>query len=190
MPRLVLASTSSARRALFERVGLEFEAISPGIDEPMPSGVAPSSLASGLALAKARAVSVRRPEAVVVGADQVLAFEGRCWSKAPDVETARRELRELSGRTHELVSAVAIVAPGRPDDVFVEVARMTMRALSPEQQERYLATDEWIGCAGGYRVEGRGLALFERIDGEHSTILGLPMPSLLVRLAALGIEPW
>lgn len=188
MPRLILASTSPARRALFTCAGLEFEAISPGIDEPMPDGAEPRALVQSLALAKAKAVAAKHPDAVVVGADQVLAFEGRCWSKAPDLETARRELRTLSGRTHELLSGVAVVAPGRSDDTFVDVATLTMRALSEAQQERYLATGEWEGCAGGYRIEGRGIALFERIHGEHSTILGLPMPPLLTRLLALGFE--
>ena len=187
MARLILASTSAARRTLLARVGLEFEAVSPGIDEPHGPSLAPADVARALALAKARAVFGRHPDAIVIGADQVVAFEGRCFSKAADLSEARENLRRMSGKEHVLLSAVAVVdASG--ETAFVEEARLTLRTLSLDERERYLATGEWEGCAGGYRIEGRGLALLERIDGEHTTILGLPMPRLLTVLASRGVR--
>jgi septum formation protein len=186
MRRLVLASTSPARRALLDQVGLACEVVAPGIAEPLERFADPVAQARAFAEAKARAVFERRPDAIVVGADQVLAFEGEAWGKPADEAQALEQLARLCGRTHALVTAVSVLSPG---DSWCGVAesRLTVRALSADERRAYVATGEWEGCAGGYRLEGRGLALFERIEGDHTNVLGLPMPLLLTRLRALGV---
>jgi septum formation protein len=187
MRPLVLASTSSARRALFDQVGLVYEAVSPEVPEPLEKQGDPALQAAAFALAKARAVAASRTDAIVVGADQVLAFSGESWGKPESADAAFEQLSRLAGQTHELVTAVAIVSPGEPDFTACERSRLTVRGLSEDEVRAYVATGEWQGCAGGYRLEGRGLALFERIEGDHTNILGLPMPLVLTRLRSLGV---
>ena len=187
MPTLVLASTSPWRRGLLTQVGLEFEAVAPETPEPLEEGGDPIEQAERFASEKARAVAAIRPDSIVVGADQVLEFEGRSYGKVETAAEALEALRRLAGRTHALVTAVSILAPGRPEWRGREVSRLTMRALSEAELTAYLATGEWEGCAGCYRLEGRGLALFERIEGDHTNVLGLPVPMLLTQLRTLGV---
>ncbi len=170
--RLVLASTSPFRRALLTASGIPFEAVAPGVEESLEG--APVSAAEGLALAKAQAVARQRPEAWVVGSDQVLALEGRAFGKPRDRAEARDQLARLAGKTHELVTGVALVGPGRTD-VRHDVARLTMRSLTSAQIDRYVDSAEWRGCAGGYRIEGRGILLFDAVEGDWTGIQGLPM---------------
>jgi septum formation protein len=187
MPTLVLASTSPARRALLDQVGLSFEAVAPGTAEPLERFSDPLRQAEAFALAKAQAVAALRLGAIVVGADQVLAFEGEAWGKPRDAGEAYDQLTRLCGRTHALVTAVAVLAPGEPPWLSHARSLLTVRALDADERRAYVATGEWEGCAGGYRLEGRGLALFESIDGDHTNVLGLPMPLLLGRLRSLGV---
>jgi septum formation protein len=187
MRRLVLASTSPARRALLDQVGLSYVAVAPGTAEPLERFADPVAQARAFAQAKAQAVFERFPDAIVVGADQVLAFEGEAWGKAADASQAYDQLTRLSGRTHALVTAVSVLASGEASWCEVAESRLTVRGLSEAERRAYVATGEWEGCAGGYRLEGRGLALFERIEGDHTNVLGLPMPLLLTRLRALGV---
>lgn len=184
---LVLASTSPARRALLDQVGLSYEAVSPEVVEVLDREAPALDQARSLALQKAQAVATRRPEAIVIGADQVLEVDGRSFGKPESAEQALAQLRLLNGRTHALVTAFAILAPGRAPVVDEEVSRMTVRALSEAELQAYVATGEWHGCAGSYRLEGRGLALFERLEGDHTNVLGLPVPRLLTHLRALGV---
>ncbi len=186
MPTLVLASTSPARRALLEQVGLDFRCEAPGVEEQLDPAADPVAQAESLAMQKARAVAERNPGAIVIGADQVLALGGRALGKPADEAEARAQLGEMAGRSHALVSGVAVLGPGGTV-VGNEETRLTVRALRPEEIEAYLATGEWQGCAGGYRVEARGLALFERIDGDWTNVLGLPMPLLLGELRRRGV---
>jgi septum formation protein len=189
---LLLASTSATRRALLESAGLPVETEAPGVDErgveDEAAGLDPPALAARLAEAKALAVSRRRPGRLVLGADQVLDAEGRVLHKAPDRSAAREKLLHLSGRTHALHSAVALARDGALVAAFVDSARLTMRALSPDAIERYLdAVGEAVfRSVGAYEIEGLGVHLFERVEGDHSTILGLPLRPLLERLRALG----
>lgn len=185
--RVILASTSPARRALLSSVGLAHEALSPGVDEDVPPGTGPAETARVLAFRKAAAVAARHPDAIVIGADQVLDFEGRPFGKPADEADALAGLRRLSGRAHSLVTGLAVLAPGAPPLVEEERTILHVRALSDDEARRYVATGEWRGCAGGYRVEGRGLALFERIEGDWTNVLGLPMPRLLGHLRRLGV---
>lgn len=186
MRPLVLASTSPARRALLERVGLRFEVAPPGVEERLAPTGDPVDQARRLAFEKARAVAGRRPEATVIGADQVLVLDGRALGKPADEAEARALLRAMAGRTHALVTGVAVVDA---DAIWQghEETRLAVRALTAAEIDAYVATGEWRGCAGGYRVEGRGLALFERIDGDWTNVLGLPMPLLLGELRRRGV---
>lgn len=185
---VVLASTSPARKALLAQVGLTFEAVSPGVEERLDRNASPEGQARSLALQKAEAVAARRPDAIVIGADQVLATAEGAFGKPADAADARGQLARMAGRTHRLISAVAVLAPGLDPWVAHEETRLTVRALLPAEIDAYVATGEWEGCAGGYRVEGRGLALFERIEGDWTNVLGLPMPLLLGRLRELGVD--
>jgi len=186
MADLVLASTSPARRALLEQVGLAFRAEAPGVEERLDPAADPIAQARDLALRKAQAVAQRHPGALVVGADQVLVLGGRALGKPADEAEARAQLRSMGGATHALVTGVAVVGPGGTFQGHEET-RLTVRALAAAEIDAYLATGEWRGCAGGYRVEGRGLALFERIDGDWTNVLGLPMPLLLGELRRRGV---
>ena len=183
---LVLASTSPARRALLQQLGLRFECVAPAVEERLDPTGDPVAQAIRLALEKARAVFARRPDALVVGADQVLVLDGRALGKPADEEEARAQLRSMAGRRHELVTGVAVIGAEGAWQAHERTA-LQVRALDPAEIDAYVATGEWRGCAGGYRVEGRGLALFERIDGDFTNVLGLPVPLLLGELRRRGV---
>jgi septum formation protein len=190
---LILASQSRARQALLANAGIAFEAIPAEIDEreiQRASGVAaPSEIALLLARQKALWVSSRQPDRIVVGADQTLALAKQLFSKPADRAQAAAQLRTLAGNSHELHSAVAVARDGNILFETVSVARMTMRQLNEAQINAYL--DE-AGVAvttsvGAYQLEGLGIHLFERIEGDHFTILGLPLLPLLAFLRGEGL---
>lgn len=190
---LLLASTSATRRLLLESAALPVETTSPGVDEraveAASENLSPQDLALALARAKAEAVVARHPGRVVVGADQVLALDGTVFHKPADGLAAREHLARLAGRTHALHSAVALVHDG-VSDLFTDTARMTMRPLSADAIEAYVAcAGEARICSsvGGYQLEGPGIHLFEAVEGDHSTVLGLPLLPLLARLRAAGL---
>ena len=185
---LILASQSSARKMLLANAGLEFEAVTADIDE---RGIqAASNLSSpreiGLLLAreKAKAVSVNRPGSYVIGADQTLALGHRLFNKPAGRAQALAHLRDLAGGTHELNSAVAVAHDGKIVFEDVSVARMTMRPMSEAELSAYLdaAGDAVTTSVGAYQLEGLGIHLFERIEGDHFTVLGLPLLPLLAFL--------
>lgn len=189
---LILASASPTRRALLERAGLPVETQDPGVDERALEGQGaaadPSALAGRLAAAKALAVSRRHPDRIVLGADQVLACEGAILHKPADREAARAQLRALSGRSHTLHAAGALALGGEVASAFADRAVLRLRPLPEDAIALYLdlAGPDVLGSVGVYRVEGLGIHLFERIEGEHSTILGLPLLPLLAALRGLG----
>jgi septum formation protein len=190
---LLLASTSATRRLLLESAALPVETEAPGVDEraveAASAGLSPVDLAKALARAKAEAVANRHPGRVVIGADQVLALDDAVFHKPATLAAAREHLARLAGRTHALHSAVALVRDGRTD-VFVETARMTMRPLAAEAIEAYLACAGEArvrASVGGYQLEGPGIHLFARVEGDHSTVLGLPLMPLLARLRDAGL---
>jgi septum formation protein len=192
---LVLASTSPTRRHLLDAVGLDFEVAAPAVDEAVErdrffaGGGLMSELAAHLAGLKALDVSRQSPAALVIGADQTLLCDGRLFSKPGDRGGVTQTLHQLNGRTHILSSAVALARDGRLAWSGSSEAQLTMRFLSAEAIERYaeIAGSGVYGCVGGYQIESMGLTLFERIEGDHTTILGLPMLPLLAALRRLGV---
>jgi len=185
---LVLASQSKARQTLLANAGIEFESDPADIDEraiQASSGLsAPGEIANLLAREKARNVSVRRPSRYVVGADQTLALGSRIFNKPAGRAQAADQLRALAGHAHELYAAVAVARDGKILFEHVAIARMTMRRLGDAEIETYLnaAGAAVTSSVGAYQLEGLGIHLFERIDGDHFTILGLPLLELLAFL--------
>jgi septum formation protein len=185
---LILASKSPARQALLESAGIAFEAIPAEVDEraiQQASGLtSPGEIAALLAREKAVSVSLRHPDQFVVGADQTLALDERLFSKPAGRAPAAEQLQALSGRTHELHSAVAVARDGEILFEDISIARMTMRPLDDNAVSVYLdaAGEAVITSVGAYQLEGLGIHLFERIEGDHFTILGLPLLPLLTFL--------
>lgn len=185
---LILASQSGARKMLLSNAGLAFEAITADIDErsiQAASGVSsPREIALLLAREKAKAVSVHRPGSHVIGADQTLALGMRLFNKPAGRQQALAQLRDLAGKSHELNSAVVVARDGKIVFEDVSVARMTMRQMSEHELSAYLdaAGDAVTTSVGAYQLEGVGIHLFERIEGDHFTILGLPLLPLLAFL--------
>ena len=184
---LVLASRSESRRALLAAAGLDAEVVLPAVDERaledrhLARGGSLESLAAELARAKAFAVSAERPDAYCIGADQTLTFEGRILHKASDFAEAAQTLAALAGKTHRLTSAFCVARARQALVVHREHADVRMRALDPGEISRYLerAGRAVLASVGVYQGEGLGVHLFERIEGDHSVVLGLPMLSLL-----------
>ena len=189
---LLLASRSAARLAMIEAAGIPVEVAAADIDERAVEASAGASDATQtaimLAQAKARAVGSQRPGRIVVGADQTLALGQQRFDKPPARAAAREQLRALAGRSHELHSAVAVVRDQRVVFSHVETARLTMRALSDRLIDTYLDAvgPQALSSVGAYQLEKIGVHLFERIEGDHFTILGLPLLALLAFLRRDG----
>lgn len=184
---LLLASTSPARRALLDGLGLPYRAVAPGVDEVVREGTPVHQAVAQLAERKARAVAARHARSLVIGADQLVSLDGQALGKPADEAAAFAQLRSLAGRTHEILTGVCVMGPGY-FVTEVDVARLQVRALSDDEVRGYVATGEWQGCAGGYRVEGRGQALFARIDGDRTSIQGLPMQRVVALLSEAGLR--
>lgn len=190
---LVLASKSAVRRQILEAAGIPVEIVPADIDERAIEREAgagePDAAARLLSREKARAVSASRPGRMVLGADQTLALGGRRFSKPADRDAARAQLLEFRGRTHELHSAAALVRDGAVLAELHDVAKLTMRTFSDEFLEAYLdaAGGAVTQSVGGYQLEKTGIQLFERIEGDHFTILGLPLFALLQSLRDLKL---
>jgi septum formation protein len=190
---LVLASASSARRRVLEGAGVPFVQVPSGADEDRLKATLQArsarDMARALALAKALAVSARRPEAPVLGADQVLEADGRLFAKPRDRTEARAQLERLRGRDHRLVNGLALVQGGRVLWQYDDEARLWMRDFDDAFLESYLADagPEVLESVGAYRLEGKGAQLFARIEGDFFSILGLPLLPLLEALRREGI---
>jgi septum formation protein len=193
---LILASQSRARQMLLADAGIAFEAIPADIDEraiQQQSGLQrPGDVAALLALEKARAVAAKNSGRIVLGADQTLALGEELFDKPADRGRAAAQLRALSGKTHELHAAIVLIGAGELLGQQVSVARLTMRRLTDGQIEQYLdaAGAAVTTSVGAYQLEGLGVHLFERVEGDHFTILGLPLLALLPMLrdrALIGI---
>ena len=187
---LILASSSAIRKAMLDTAGIRYEAVSANVDESAVKKRLRSAehIASELAKAKALAVSARRPGDWVIGSDSVVSVAGRQFDKPASREDAAEHLRLFSGRTMHLTSAVALARDGETDWLHAETVNLHVRKLSDQFVEDYLDA-EWPDvsyCVGVFRLEGRGVQLFERIDGDHFTILGMPLISLLGALRDRG----
>jgi septum formation protein len=190
---LVLASKSEVRRSLLEAAGLPVEVVAAAIDERAIEEQSaledPGAVATLLAREKALRVADRLPGRLVVGADQTLSLDHRRFSKPTSRAAAREQLLALAGRTHELHAAVAVVSGDAIRFEHVAIAHLTMRRCSQKFLDSYLEAAGSTICAsvGGYQLERIGVQLFERIDGDHFTVLGLPLLALLDRLRREGL---
>ena len=193
---LILASASAGRATVLRNAGLRFRQAPAAIDErALEAGMLArdgrldaESLAAMLASEKARAASGRNGQALVIGADQVMECDGEILHKPADRGAARAQLRQLRGRTHNIYSAIAVASAGETRWQHVDCARLTMRTFSDAFLDDYVAGEEdglllSVGC---YRIEGRGIQLFSRVEGDHFTIIGLPLLPLLGYLRECG----
>ena len=191
--RLILASRSAARRAMLTDAGVAFGLEDAGVDEDAikvaMSNDTPEVLAIELACAKALAVSRRDADVWVLGADQTLAFDGGLVSKARSLDEARDRLRSMRGRSHQLHSGAALATKGQIVWSGVDTVQMKMRDFSDAFLDRYLEAegDELLACVGSYRLEGLGSQLFEAVDGDYFTVLGLPLWPVLAELRRAGV---
>jgi len=194
-PRLVLASSSASRRAVLEGAGLTFSVAAPAVDEAevkrsaTAEGLAPDATALLLAELKAQRIARRDPEALVIGADQLLVCEGRRFDKPADLAQARAHLLALRGRPHSLPTAVVCLRGGRRVWHHLARPRLTMRAFSDAFLDAYVAAEgaALTTTVGAYRLEGPGAHLFAEVTGEHAAILGLPLLPLLEFLRQHGV---
>jgi len=182
-PPLILASTSAYRRALLERLRLPFETVAPGVDETAEPGESPAALARRLSLEKARAVALRRPDALVIGSDQTATIDGiGVIGKPGGHDRAVAQLRASSGRSLVFHTGLCLWRPGHPPRVECVDTIVRFRTLSDDEIERYLRAEQPYDCAGAAKSEGLGVTLLEAQEGpDPSALVGLP----LIRLAAL-----
>jgi septum formation protein len=173
---LILASRSPQRRAILTQLGIPFEVRLVDVAELIAGD--PIELARANALRKAQAGAAQRPGRRVLGVDTVVALDGEIFGKPPSEEAATATLKRLSGRTHEVVSGLALIETTNPQVVH-EVTKVTFRALDDGLIARYVETGEWSGRAGGYAIQGRGAGLVRRIMGDYLNVVGLPVAKLL-----------
>lgn len=194
---IVLASGSQIRAELLQNARVPFAVERPRVDEEavkqslMAEAAPPRDIADALAGLKAAKVSARRPDALVIGCDQVLDFKGRILSKPADMAAARAQVEMLRGQTHKLLSAAVIYQAGAPLWRHVGQVRLTMHDLSDDWLTGYIARN-WPGLGdsvGGYKLEEEGVRLFSRIEGDYFTVLGLPLLDLLSYLKLRGTLP-
>jgi septum formation protein len=172
----VLASRSPQRRAILNQLRIPFDTVDVDVDE-LSAGPA-IDVATSNALRKAEAGATKRPGETILGVDTVVVLDGEIFAKPAGEREAQATLKRLSGRTHEVVSGLALLRPGNPQVVH-EVTKVTFRHLDDELVARYVRTGEWSGRAGGYAIQGQGAALVIRIIGDYLNVVGLPVAKLL-----------
>jgi septum formation protein len=183
----VLASASPRRLDLLRQVGLEPDRIAPAdIDETPLKGETPRQLALRLALSKAQAAAASEPDAYVIGADTVVALGRRVFGKAEDEAEARRMLGLLSGRAHRVLTGVAVRAPDGRAVVRLSETRLRWKRLEPRELDAVIASEEWRGVAGAYRIQGRAAGFTLELQGSYSGVVGLPLYETLALLEGLG----
>lgn len=197
MPHIILASASTIRRQLLENAGVTVDALPARVDEDtiraalQAEGAKHRDIADTLAEMKARKLAERHPSSLVIGSDQVLELDGEIWGKPETPDAARSQLQRLRGRTHKLVSAVVLYDQTKPIWRHVEEASLTMRPFSDGFLDDYVARnwDDIRHSVGAYQLEREGARLFAAVDGNHFTILGLPLLPLLNYLSQRGFIP-
>lgn len=187
---IILASSSVFRQNQLKQLGIPFQSLSPEVDEDTikNKGLSPLEISRQLSLLKAQAIAQTNPNTVVIGADQVLDFEGKIFSKPKTKENAINQLIELKAKEHKLITSYAIVFN---DKTYIDtvICKMTMKDLSNSQIQKYVEIDEPLHSCGSYKLETLGIALFDKIDcPDHSAIIGLPLISLTKALADFGIN--
>jgi septum formation protein len=188
MPELILASTSPYRRLLLERLGIPFAALPPQTPEDAVAGELPPDRALRLAVAKAQAIASRRPDAVVIGSDQVAAVGSKILDKPGDAARSRAQLAAASGSSARFHTACAVIAPQAGIRmVHIDTTTVFFRSLSDQEIERYVERERPFDCAGGFRAEGLGISLFESIESRDPTaLIGLPLIWLACALRRAG----
>ncbi|MEM0899371.1 MAG: Maf family protein [Pseudomonadota bacterium] len=192
---IVLASKSIGRSSILTNAGISHELHPAHIDERAIEAsldmedIPPADIAELLGVAKAQDVSARLPGRLVIGADQTLSLADEILHKSPDMEDARKKLLKLSGQPHQLNASIAIVRDGELLHASVHIAHMHMRTLTPKMIGQYLAEagDGVLSSVGCYQIEGPGIRLFERVDGDYFTIIGMPIFPLMRQLRELGV---
>jgi septum formation protein len=190
--RLVLASTSPYRRALLARLGLDFVSAAPACDEDRLKGLGlgAEALVTRLARDKAASLAGAYPGAVIIGSDQAVELDGELLGKPGTAAAAREQLGRLQGREHRLLTAICVLdtrTGQRGEDL--DIHRLRLRPLTEAQIARYVAADDPVDCAGAYKIEGLGIALFESVQGaDYTAIIGLPLTRVVALLSDLGIE--
>ena len=188
---LVLASTSRYRAELLARIGVPFTAAAPSCDEEAlkQHSAEPVELARYLAQQKAASVARVRPDAYVLGGDQLVAIGGEILGKPHTPEHALAQLQRLRGNEHQLITAICLIAPDGSLRSHIDTHTLSMRKLSDDALRRYVRADQPLDCAGSYKIEARGITLFERLEGEDFTAIpGLPLIMLCTWLEACGFE--
>ncbi|HEY6877294.1 MAG TPA: nucleoside triphosphate pyrophosphatase [Polyangiales bacterium] len=187
--KLVLASTSRHRAALLSRLGLPFTAVAPACDEEALKDprLPLDHLALKLAQAKARSLAPLHPDAFVIGGDQIAEIDGKALGKPHTREAAIEQLQRLAGRTHHLWTALVLRAPDGDEQAHIDLHTIKLRRLHDEELARYVDADQPLDCAGSYKIESRGIALVEQLDGaDFTAITGLPLIALASMLRARG----
>lgn len=185
--RLVLASASPRREALLRQLGVPFEVVPSDLPEVWPPGPAPAAV-TALALAKARAVASRLADAIVLGADTAVVLGGKVFGKPESPEDARRMLRALRGREHEVITGVALVeVPSGREETAAVVSQVLMREYSEAEIDAYIASGEPLDKAGAYAIQAAGHGLVDRVQGCYTNVVGLPLTTTRRLLEAWGI---
>lgn len=186
--RLILASASPQRTRLLDQLGLAHTAIAADIDETPRANESAEALAERLARGKAGALAADWPQAVVLGSDTVVALDGELFGKPSDNDEAAAMLAALAGRTHRVVSGVAIARDGKVES-RIAISEVTMRSIAEHERAAYVASGEPHGKAGGYAIQGRGAMFVSRLDGSYSSVMGLPLFETAALLGAAGFDP-
>jgi septum formation protein len=179
--KIILASSSARRKEILENAGYKIEVKEPNVDENLHIKLPPIDLVMKLALLKANSVSTKADDEVIIGADTIVCIDGKNIGKPQNVDQARSLLRQLSGRLHRVYTGVAIVSKDRQETFFVQ-AKVNFMKLDEDLINRYIATEEPFGKAGGYAIQGKGCTLVETIDGDYFGVVGLPIAQLAKRL--------
>lgn len=185
-PRIILASQSPRRRDLLTLIGIPHDVFPADIDETLLPGEDPAVHAERLARAKAEGLARRHPEAVVVGSDTIVVIDDVVLGKPRDVADARQMLRRLSGRSHTVMTAVAVARDGQTVSA-VELVGVTFRALSESEIDAYIQTGEPMDKAGAYGIQGFGAVIVERVDGDYFAVMGLALGRLVKLLREVGL---